>query len=265
MTSNRDELGYKSDWSHAAQQEDRRKRETLKKRLGEFWGPTTCMVCQQTIREGEPRLCILVIELGYGPTHSKFNSMEDWVVDVDADGSESGAILGEGPLAKGRRYAYAVCEVCRGAKPRFEIWNIWHFIQEARAADDPGGSVRTVSIEAMAKKIASQEEGDRDDESAASATEVEDQIYSGAYSPDWETQPPDKETLRSRLIAFLESPESRTLPPGMRRAAQLSVEGKTQEEIVAQLAAEGFKQVNQSTISRWLRTLEQKHLRGCQP
>jgi hypothetical protein len=96
--------------------------------LSDIWNKSQCVKCGAVIRKGEPRCVLMFAELGIGPGHRGFRAAQLY-------GDEDTGLISNSSSS------IAMCRPCAGDSAKIEVPNPWFILREARAADDPGGSV----------------------------------------------------------------------------------------------------------------------------
>ena len=213
-----------------------------------------CTKCRKRIRKGHPRFVVEFKEFGIGPWHPAF-SKEAWEQDRFQNESSDGGDREFGLL---HSTAFALCGPCGGEDPT--IANPWHAEREARAADDPGGSVWTTPISQIRVDSGGVGEdykfavdmGKKDDKpiSSCSRTESEDRYLSGhlthreVRSRPGGRSPFTEDDRRHRMARFLLTAESGKMEAEVRKDCELWSAGMKQSEVAKQTGK------SQPTVSR---------------
>jgi hypothetical protein len=198
----------------------------------ESWAETTCVNCRKKIRQGDPRVVIMLVELGLGPGHPDYEEEE-----ADELGRHCGLMRSS--------IALSICELCAGARPEIVLPNAWFFDQEAGAADDPGGSVRNIRMSDLNLR------GVRNSGDDADVTRyaLEDAVISKGASRSADGRLRD-EDWRTRVARFLRTPSGLNMRGRIRRVAQLYAESKSQTDIA------GSEGITQGQVSKLLQQVK---------
>jgi uncharacterized protein YerC len=162
-------------------------------------------------------------ELGIGPGHRAFRD------EFDDDRG----------LIAGSSFAKAMCRPCASESATLALPNPWFTLREQLAADDPGGSVKSVPV----SQIVSSNENDDDGQSQSEAIDQflsvnADNQASGSLTAN---------EYRDWMRKFLIIADSRVMTSEMRKVCELWASGKKQSEISVESG------ISQATVSRLIR------------
>ena len=229
--------------------------------FSQIWDQTFCARCEKPIGKGEPRVVIMLAELGVGPGFREELRLEDdeEVVPFDPGADlESDDDDDSGPRAY---VALALCRPCSGEDPTIALSNPW-FEQRAETCNSSGRSVRAI----LASNLKLPHEDFDSDPLPESGGEYQTTGYQRQDTPtrsaarneaedsflskraDDPIQPPlTQDDLRYRMQRFLMTPQASKLRHSTRSVLKLWADGKLQNEIAAETS------ISQATVSRIIR------------